>query len=266
VSAAQAAGSRRRLGVGFWGFILFMLVLTAIFVALGVWQVERLAWKEGLIAEVSARFTQPPYDLPSADQWPSLDLETYDFHPVTTTGQFEPDKTLLVFTSLSDPKGRYSGPGYWVMTPFAPNGGGTVFVNRGFIPQANSASFADGQGTPSGQQTITGVAVAAEEAGAFTPAPDTAHKIEWVRDPARLATLAGVSGPLLGVSLDMPATTPGALPQGGETIIDFPNNHFGYALTWFGFAILTPALLAFWVYRQLKPKPEAPYPPPSRGG
>ena len=58
--------------------------------------------------------------------------------------------------------------------------------------------------------------------------------------PGRLATLAGVTGPVFGMTLDAPAAAPGALPQGGETVVDFPNNHFGYALTWFGFAILTP--------------------------
>ena len=42
------------------------------------------------------------------------------------------------------------------------------------------------------------------------------------------------------------------LPQGGETVIEFPNNHLGYAITWFGFAILTPILLAFWISRQRK--------------
>ena len=103
---------------------------------------------------------------------------------------------------------------------------------------------------------MTGVAVAAEQAGAFTPSPDTAHRIEWLRDPQRLAALAGISGPVLGVPLDLPATTPGALPQGGETTIDFPNNHLGYAMPWFGFAILPPALLAFWAWRQLRPKPQ----------
>ncbi|HTN61521.1 MAG TPA: SURF1 family cytochrome oxidase biogenesis protein [Devosia sp.] len=48
---------------------------------------------------------------------------------------------------------------------------------------------------------------------------------------------------------------PGVLPQGGETIVAFPNNHFGYALTWFGFAIITPIMLGFWLWRQRRVKP-----------
>jgi surfeit locus 1 family protein len=55
------------------------------------------------------------------------------------------------------------------------------------------------------------------------------------------------------LTVDLPASAPGALPQGGETVVDFPNNHLGYAFTWFGFALLTPSLLAYWIWRQLRP-------------
>ena len=102
-------------------------------------------------------------------------------------------------------------------------------------------------------QTLTGLALKPEAAGAFTPGPDTANRIEWVRDPVRLAAMAGIGDPVFGLTVDAPAGEAGALPQGGETVIEFPNNHLGYALTWFGFALITPALLAFWVFRQLRP-------------
>jgi surfeit locus 1 family protein len=246
---------RRRLGFGFWSFIAFMSALTALFVVLGVWQLDRLAWKEGLIAEVAARLTQPPDHLPAPDHWADADLDQFAFHPVKIVGQYEPEKTVLVFTSLGDDaKGQFSGPGYWVMTPFAAGTGGTVIVNRGFIPQERATDFAKGQGAPAGQQTITGVAVNPEQPGAFTPAPDTIHRVDWVTDPSRLSTLAGVTGPIFPMILDLPAGVRGELPQGGETVIDFPNNHLGYAYTWFGFAILTPCLLAFWIWRQVRPK------------
>ncbi len=242
----------RRLGLGFWSFILFMLVLTGLFVWLGVWQLHRLAEKEALIAEVDRQLTQSPYDLPPADQWAGIDLETYAFHPLTLTGTFRNDDAVLVFTNLSEPKGKYGGPGYWLMTPLEATTGGTVFVNRGFIPQSSAPSILGAAG-PAGEQTITGIALEPEAAGAFTPGPDKADRIEWVRDPARLAAMAELDGPVFGLTVDAPAGQPGALPQGGETVIEFPNNHFGYALTWFGFALLTPALLAFWVFRQLRP-------------
>ena len=251
------AAPRRRLGFGFWGFIVVMLGLTALFAWLGLWQVDRLHWKETLIAQVNARLTQPPYELPRVELWPQLDLDAFSFHPLTVTGHYLPEKTVLVFASLSSARGKYDGPGYWVMTPVAADGGGTVFVNRGFIPQSSASAFANGGAAPQGEQIITGIGVAPEEPEPFTPGPDKAKRVEYVRDPVRLAAMAEVQGPALGITLDAPAADPGALPQGGETTIEFPNNHFGYALTWFGFAGLTPILLLVWIWRQLRPKTEA---------
>lgn len=247
----------RRLGLGFWSFIALMLALTALWIGLGVWQLQRLQWKEGLIAEVTTRLTAPPYDLPALSDWPTLNADTYAYHPVTMSGSYAANGTVLVFTSLSDPKGRYDGAGYWVMTPFLPDGGGTVFVNRGFVPQANATPFIDDTTVPKGHISLTGSMVAAEPAGPFTPTPDRPNHIDWIRDPARLAALDGATAPILPMTIDLPAGPAGALPQGGETVVDFPNNHLGYAMTWFGFALLTPGLLAYWVWRQLRPKAKA---------
>ena len=244
--------SRRRLGFGFWSFILFMLALTGLFAWLGVWQVHRLADKDALVAQVERQLTQPAYDLPPAGQWDATDLAVYAYHPLTLTGTFRNAAAVLVFTNLPEPRGRFGGPGYWLMTPFEPATGGTVFVNRGFVPQAAAPSVLQAGG-PEGEQTLSGIALAPEASGAFTPGPDKANRVEWVRDPVRLAAMAEIDGPVFGLTVDAPAGEPGALPQGGETVVEFPNNHLGYAMTWFGFALLTPALLAFWVFRQLRP-------------
>lgn len=241
----------RRFGFAFWSFIAFMAALTALFAGLGVWQVERLSWKEALIAQVTARSTAPPVVLPAATEWPTTDFGALAFAPVTLTGIWVPSGTVLVFTSLTTPKGPVGGPGYWVVTPFAVPSG-TVFVNRGFIPQAAAEQFKQGGALPAGEQHLSGVLVAAEAADAFTPAADTAKRIDWIRNPSRLAALASVTGPVMPALVDLPATKPGDLPQGGETIVDFPNNHLGYAMTWFGFALLTPALLAAWIWQRLR--------------
>jgi surfeit locus 1 family protein len=100
------------------------------------------------------------------------------------------------------------------------------------------------------------VALLPETAGAFTPGPDSANRIDWIRDPQRLAAMIDPTLiPLAGFFIDAPAGAPGALPQGGETTIEFPNNHLGYAFTWFGFAILTPLLLIAWIWRQVRSAP-----------
>jgi len=241
-------------GARFWGFLVFMLVLMAGFIVLGTWQVERLGEKERLIANVTARFNEPPKPFPIYTDWKVLEADGYDFRPVSLTGTYRPQGTVLVFTSLGEPRGKFSGPGYWVMTPFALATGGTVFVNRGFVPEASGSAFAEGGSLETGLISIAGVARNAEAVGSFTPEPDLGRHVEWVRNPPRLAAMAGdLPQPVAPMYIDLPAGPPGALPQGGETVIEFPNNHLGYAMTWYGFALLVPFLLFFWVRRQTQP-------------
>ncbi len=99
--------------------------------------------------------------------------------------------------------------------------------------------------------TISGLLRPGEAAGFMTPAPDTSNRVEWVRDPVRLAEMVDPSlAPFAPFYVDLPAGAPGELPQGGETVIEFPNNHLGYAYTWFGFAIVAVVMLGFWLARQ----------------
>lgn len=249
---ANAAPSRtsRQRGL-FWGFIALMLCLMVLFATLGIWQVERLGEKERLIAAVAERMNLPPAELPPTTQWATLDTDGWNYRPVQLTGTWLPARTVLVFTSIASETGKYSGPGYWVMTPLQLTEGGTVFVNRGFVPQESAEAFAAGGTIDAGLVSLVGMARVSEEVGSFTPQPDAGRRIEWVRNTTRLAAMAGaVPSPVAPVYVDLPALGQGSLPQGGETVVEFPNNHLGYAITWFGFAILVPFLLLFWILRQ----------------
>ena len=234
-----------------WIFVAVMLLLAATCAWLGNWQMQRLAEKEALIAAVDSRLDAEPIPLPPAAEWSSLDLEQLSFQPVTLTGSFRYNQTVTVFTSLANARGPASGPGYWVVTPFQLADGGTVFVNRGFIPQDfQEAAVTDGEGGDA-QVTITGLLRPAEAAGMMTPAPNMSDRIEWVRNPERLAAMVDPAlAPFAPFYVDLPAGPPGELPQGGETVIEFPNNHLGYAYTWYGFAIVAVVMLGFWFARE----------------
>lgn len=239
-----------------WAFAMLMVALTFVFIGLGTWQLQRLAEKEALIATVTERLGDPPVALPPPDVWADIKPEELDYRPVSVGGTWRPELTVLVFTSQPADQGRAGGPGYWVMTPLSVGGIGTIFVNRGFVPQQARAAFAGGGEVPSGEVTVSGIARVSEEAGSFTPAPDTGARIEWVRNIPRLVAMvmpAGEPGIVAPIYIDLPAGEPGALPQGGGTVVEFPNNHLGYAITWFGFALLTPILLFFWLWRHRRP-------------
>lgn len=244
--------SERRVSpVMTWAFVVLMLALAAACVWLGTWQMQRLGEKEALVAAVDARLDADPVPVPPAEQWAELDLEALNFQPVSLTGAFRYNQTVTVFTSLANARGPADGPGYWVVTPFVLAQGGTVFVNRGFVPQDfQEAAVTDGQGED-GQVTISGLLRPAEAAGMMTPGPNMSDRIEWVRDPQRLAEMVDPAlAPFAPFYVDLPAGPPGELPQGGETVVEFPNNHLGYAYTWYGFAIVAVVMLAFWLARQ----------------
>ncbi len=252
---ANSVPAKRLSPVLRWSFVALMAALTVAFIWLGVWQVQRLAEKEALVAAVAERLNLPPVPLPPQAQWATLDLEKLNFSPMALTGSFKHDQAVTVFTSLEGGKGPASGPGYWVVTPFVLTGGGTVFVNRGFVPEDLQEAALNDPGGSQGEVTITGLIRPAESAGWFVPEPNMSDRVEWVRDPARLAAMVDPAlAPFAPFYIDQSAGPPGTLPQGGETVVEFPNNHLGYAMTWFGFAIITPIMLGFWLWRQRRVK------------
>lgn len=235
-------------------FAVLMLALTGLFIGLGTWQVQRLAEKNALIALVEERFEAAPSAFPPADQWPSLSADDMDYSPFTLEGRFLGTETVLVFTNLPDPVGPYGGVGYWVLTPFEQETGGIVWVNRGFVPEAMAPDYIGESMAPAGPATIEGVARRPERAGTFTPASDFPARREWIRDPERLSGfLSADFGPVAPVTIDQVAGAPGELPQGGETLVTFSNRHLEYAGTWYLFAIITPIMLAVWLWRQRHP-------------
>lgn len=92
----------------------FLLLATALFIALGIWQIERLGWKQALIARVDARVHAEPVDAPSPPQWPSVNRDADEYRHIKASGIYEHDKETLVYAATE------LGAGYWVMTPSRP--------------------------------------------------------------------------------------------------------------------------------------------------
>jgi len=223
------------------------LLACALFIALGVWQLHRLAWKEGLIAAADARAHSAPVPLPSPEAWAALDPAQYEYRRVEATGVYDLSDQELVFTNIEEAHGRYNGVGYYVMTPLRLAGGETVIVNRGFVPEAMKAAAAKG---PQGETKIVGLMRATERRNLFTPADDPARGVFYTRDVEALAAALKL-GPHAPFTLDAEAG-PDPLPQGGETRLTFVNNHLGYAFTWFGMAAALAGVFAVWAWGRLR--------------
>ena len=230
---------------------LVALASLAVLVSLGVWQLQRLAWKEDLIAKAAARATAPAQALPPESAWPSLAPQDYEFRRVRLAGRFLHDREVHVFAALPERAGRFGGPGYRVFTPLTLAEGAVVFVNRGFVPMDRKDPATRKAGQVEGPVEITGLMRAPDRPGLFTPDPDPARNTWFVRDPSAMAHAAGL-GRVAPFYVDAAESAPGGLPQGGETRLVFPNPHLGYALTWFGLAAVLMVMFGLWVRSRSK--------------
>jgi len=249
VSAPALTGATRKRRS--WRSLLVPALLGfAVLVALGTWQVERRAWKEGLITALTERLAAAPIPLPRSAAWPTLDPAADEFRRVAFTGTFEPGKEALVYGTASAfrPDVPASVPGYWVFAPARLADGAVVMVNRGFVPDARKDEASRPQGRLVGPVEIVGAMRWPEPRRWFSPADDPAHGLWFTRDPQAMAAAegAGAVAPFY-VEQESPVL-PGGWPQPGRIVARLANNHLQYAVTWFGLALVLAVVFAVWAF------------------
>jgi surfeit locus 1 family protein len=232
---------------------VFALAALVLLLELGFWQLARLAWKENLITRISERsqlsFASPA---PPEREWPKVTAERDEYRRVTVTGTFRHDREAMCYDLLSETKGQFSGPGYWVLTPLVTPDGVIIFVNRGFVPLDRKNPTTRYEGQISGPITVSGLLRMGEGRSWFTPADDPSHGIWQQRDPVAIAKAYGLErvAPFFIDADSKP--NPGGLPQGGETRLSFPNRHLEYAVTWFGLALALIGVFGVFALMQLR--------------
>jgi surfeit locus 1 family protein len=220
---------------------LYLAVLSlagiAVLLALGIWQVERRAWKLALIDRVEQRVHAAPVPLPAPATWPAISASSDEYRHVTMTGRFLHEQETLVKAVTEE------GGGYWVLTPLLTADGTTVLVNRGFVPPERRDPATRPDGNPAGPVTVTGLLRMTEPKGGFLRSNDAAHDGWYSRDVAAIAAARSLSQ-VAPFFVDADAVPDRNLyPIGGLTVVRFPNNHLIYALTWFGLALMLAARL-----------------------
>jgi surfeit locus 1 family protein len=226
-----------------WPILLVGLLAATGFAALGIWQLERLAWKNALVAAVEARSTGVPLDLVAAD-WSTLDPEESNYQRVSVTGRFLPETAFVQAVTVL-------GSGFWALSPLELADGRTVLVNRGFVPSAARDTLATRDDTV----TLTGLLRPTEPGGGFLRSNDLAAGRWYSRDVAAIADVIGVEAvPAFFIDAN---ETPDDPAQGGLTVLSFSNNHLVYALTWFALALFVAGALVYLIRDRLR----APSPP-----
>jgi surfeit locus 1 family protein len=230
---------------------LFALAGIAVLSGLGVWQLERLAWKNALIAQVEMRLRAPAVRLSPEAAWGKIGAAD-EYRRVTASGAFRHDKEAPVYAAEPEEPRRLGGPGYLVLTPLTLAGGASVIVNRGFVPLDRKDPATRRQGQVAGTVSVTGLLRLPEEKRWFTPENDPKRGVWYRRDPVEIALAFGLKrvAPFI-IDADA-APNPGGLPQGGGTRVNFPNNHLQYAVTWFGLALALLAVFAAFAWQRLK--------------
>jgi surfeit locus 1 family protein len=236
---------RRRAGVVGPG--IAALIVFAVLVGLGIWQLERKVWKEALIDTLQQRLAAAPSALPPPERWGALDPAQDEYRRVQFTAELLPNEEALVFTSGSAFRPDVSGSGYWVFAPARLAGGGVVVVNRGFVPEGRQDRATRTAGEVAGRIDMVGVTRWPESASWFLPQADPAHNLWFVRDPAAIARAKnwGEVAPFF-IELESPVP-PGGLPFPGPLKVILPDDHLQYAMTWFGLAAVVLASFAFWL-------------------
>ncbi len=233
-------------------FVIFAIVAIAGLVSLGLWQLERRAWKNNLVSQLTLGISQPPvsYKPPSAE-----DLNPREFGHVRLHGTLHnlQSEKMLVPTPEAL-RGRVKdGFGYLIFTPLAFDGN-AVFVNRGFVP----ASLADALLAKKEDQehTVTGIIRNAEKPGSFTPAPQPEKRLFYAADiPAMAASVGKGGSPIIDSEYIEADQTPneGGWPRGRDPHIllaGISNRHLEYALTWFGLAGVLIVASGFYILRK----------------
>jgi surfeit locus 1 family protein len=225
----------RRLGAA-----IVVLLAFIVLIGLGTWQVERKAWKEALIAALTQRLGDAPQALPAPAAWPKLDPAGDEYRRVTFTAQFDHAGEALVYGAASAFRPDVSGPGDWVFTPARLADGSIVMVDRGFVPEGRQDPKSRAAGQLSGQIAIVGAMRWPDTRHWYTPRDDPGRNLWFTRDPQAIAAAKGLTKGLGAVApfyVEQEAPVPpGGLPAPGKIVVNLPNSHLQYAITWYGLA------------------------------
>jgi len=235
---------------GVAGFAIFTLVMLALFVGLGVWQLQRRTEKHALIAALTERLAGAPAALPPASQWSALTPARDEFRRVRFAAAYEHAPDAMVYSSGSAIRGDISGPGTWAFLPARLADGETVVIDAGFVPNTMQERGLQDRAVSwlvTGEPvTLTGYLRFPEKAGVLTPAENLTKRLWFTRDHLAMARILGW-GEVAPFYIDLEAPVPASgVPKPGPLEVHLKDDHMQYAITWFGLAGAVVIAFAVW--------------------
>jgi len=248
-------GSVRRRGIA--GFGIFTLVMVAVCVGLGLWQLQRRAEKHALIASLTERLAAAPEALPAPSQWSALTRAGDGFRRVSFVATYEAGPDAMVYSSGSGVREDISGPGTWAFMPARLTSGKIVVVNAGFVQNTMQDRAQQDRAVArlitNEPVTLTGYIRFPETAGTLTPNENPANRLWFTRDHLAMARALGW-GEVAPFYIDLEAPLPASgIPKSGPLAIHLRDDHLQYAVTWFVLAGAVVIAFGIWLRGQRRP-------------
>ena len=213
--------------------------MIALTLALGVWQVQRLAWKTALLAEIDRGEAAPAIPLPANPR---------PFTKVLVSGTLRQDLGALYGIEV---RTTLSGPvlGAFLLNPLERPGADPIIVDRGWVP---TGAPHDATPVPA---TVEGYIRAPEHPIRFAPADEPANRRFYTLDPAVIGAALGLREVAPFTLIALGTVPPGTVPEPAQALPRPPNNHFVYAVTWFGMAGVLVVMFGAYARSVLKAPP-----------
>ena len=249
---------------GLLGPALLTLVMLPVLLVLGTWQLQRLGWKQDLIAKLEARVAAEPVSYTSVlaefhKSSPDLNTGDVEYMRVRVTGTFDHAEERHVYAP------RSSSQGWNVFTLLKPEGGQPpVYVNRGWVPDKFKDPAPRAEGQITGPVTITGL-VRLDDPKTMFAAPNDPKGNRWYQrdtwamrwgekgppSPEELSLMRLQGYAPFSIDAEAEPANPGEWPKGGTTEVHLPNSHLQYVVTWYGLALTLIVIFVVYARQRL---------------
>lgn len=213
--------------------VIFALVLglsgAGVLIGLGVWQLQRLEWKEAIIAGAEGMIAADPVPLMAAP-----DFATDRYRAVTVAGRFTGEEAHVLTSTRDD------GPGFKVVAAYETTDGRRILIDRGYVPETEKTTP-----RPARAVEVTGNLAWPDDMTSATPGYNADRAIWYGRDLPGIAALLQTEEVMIIARSD---TGDGVTSQ-PVTTAGFRNDHFQYAVTWFLLATVWLGMTLYLLWR-----------------
>ncbi len=227
--------------------LVLTLIMLPVLLGLGQWQLQRMAWKQELLARIAQSQSGPVTKIRSGADLEGLTKAANNYMRLSLTGTWRVDLEQYWFAQVNEaPEGLAASDkvGFHVLTPLQLEDGSLLFVDRGFVPERLRAPSARPENLPT---AITGILRWPDARGRFDAADRPQDRTWFVRDPRAMAEAINIPAYDFLVEQAQPQA---GWPYAGQSRVVLSNRHLEYALTWFGFAAILVIISATWHIRQ----------------